>query len=93
MFKLFYWPRFKEVTVMRKLLLAIAVAAALTLSAARSASAHQGHGSCAGFGVFISEFAKTGESGTVVSGIATSAPGALSEATVGEHDLYCEPAP
>ena len=79
---------------MKKRILVGAIAAALSLSLTTpwSASAHQGQGSCAGFGARVSGIARTGELGMIISGFSTSAPGASAAAVAAGHAADCEPA-
>lgn len=75
---------------MRKLLIAGGIAA-LALLPALPAAAHQDHRSCAGFGLFASGFAQTGQLGKTVSTAAQSGPGVVAANTAHEHETYCSP--
>jgi len=72
---------------MRKMVVILAAAAAL--AAVTPAAAHQDHTSCKAWAQFGAELAKAGVLGDLVSGVATSGAGALSDLVAQEHATFC----
>jgi hypothetical protein len=74
---------------MRKLLIAMVITMALSVTAVLPAAAHQGHRSCAAAGALAASLGKTGQLGTTVSGVATSGPGTVAATVKTIHTGTC----
>ncbi len=79
-------------TTYKKLQIALLGAALATLPTAAAAFAHQEHASCAQAGALAATLAKSGQLGTIVSGVATSGPGAVGATVASVHAALCQPA-